>query len=345
MPESYSALGSLDDEGRAEYWATLALRHTTGLGVRGICRLLKHFGSAYTAVYAVSRWQEAGVSPLKGASLGGETWRQEARPEWEDARDLDGEILLWTDPRYPDLLRELPDAPALLYAKGNCDLLLKPCLAVVGSRGCTQSGCAQSTELAEELSSCGICVVSGMARGIDRAAHEGALQAQGGSIAVLGSGVDVIYPRQCTALYRRLCRDGLVLSEFPPGTLPQGPLFPVRNRIISGLSLGTIVAEASVKSGSLVTARLALEQNRHVFALLPPDAVHDPAPAPISEGCSLLLDQGARAARNARDVLAEIWPLLTVNRPRLVLSRPAAPAGAAPLQKKPAPSPPLPSRR
>lgn len=236
-----SALDRLNEEQRAEYWAALALRRTKGLGARSVCRLLRHFGSAYAAVYAVPRWREAGLDPQKGASLSGDEWRKEARPEWEDARDLEGDILLWPDPRYPSLLRELPDAPSVLYARGNLDLLLHPCAAVVGSRSCTRSGLAQSAALARELAACGITVVSGMARGIDRAAHEAALEEKGSSIAVLGSGVDVIYPRQCTALYRALCDKGLVLSEFPPGTLPQGPLFPIRNRIISGLSLAVVV--------------------------------------------------------------------------------------------------------
>ena len=126
------ALDKLDGEQRAEYWATLALRRTRGLGARSVCRLLRHFGSAYAAVYAVPRWREAGLDPRKGASLSGGEWRREARPEWEDARDLEGDILLWTDPRYPALLRELPDAPALLYTRGDPGLLLRPCMAVVG---------------------------------------------------------------------------------------------------------------------------------------------------------------------------------------------------------------------
>lgn len=220
------ALGRLNEEQRAEYWASLALRRTKGIGIRTVCRLLKYFGSAYAAVYAVPRWREAGVDPGKGAALSGEEWRKEARPEWEDARDLDGEILLWTDPRYPSLLRELPDAPPLLYARGDLSLLLRPCMAIVGSRGCSRQGREQSAAVARELSACGIAVVSGMARGIDRAAHEAALEEQGSSIAVLGSGVDVIYPRQCTDIYRELISCGLILSEFPPGTLPQGPIFP-----------------------------------------------------------------------------------------------------------------------
>ena len=320
-----SALDKLNEEQRAEYWATLALRRTKGMGTRSVCRLLRHFGSAYAAISAVPHWREAGLDPQKGASLSGGKWRREARPEWEDARDLEGDILLWTDPRYPTLLRELPDAPSVLYARGNLNLLLHPCVAVVGSRSCTRSGLAQSAAISRELAACGITVVSGMARGIDRAAHEAALKEKGSSIAVLGSGVDVIYPRQCTDLYRVLCDKGLVLSEFPPGTLPQGPLFPIRNRLISGLSLGVIVGEAALKSGSLVTARIALEQNRSVFALLPPAEASAPLSVPLSEGCEYLIAQGAKAAHGAREILADILPQLRETPPRLVPPAPCPP--------------------
>ncbi len=168
-----------------------------------------------------------------------------------------------------------------------------------------------------------------MARGIDRAAHEAALEEKGSSIAVLGSGVDVIYPRQCTALYRALCDKGLVLSEFPPGTLPQGPLFPIRNRIISGLSLAVVVGEAALKSGSLVTAKIALEQNRSVFALFPLAEASAPLSAPLSEGCEYLIAQGAKAARGAREILADILPQLRETSPRLVQPVPCPPAHTA----------------
>ena len=300
------ALGRLNEEQRAEYWASLALRRTKGIGIRTVCRLLKYFGSAYAAVYAVPRWREAGVDPGKGTALSGEEWRREARPEWEDARDLDGEILLWTDPRYPSLLRELPDAPPLLYARGDLSLLLRPCMAIVGSRGCSRQGREQSAAVARELSACGIAVVSGMARGIDRAAHEAALEEQGSSIAVLGSGVDVIYPRQCTDIYRELISCGLILSEFPPGTLPQGPNFPIRNRIISGLSLGVIVGEAALKSGSMVTARIALEQNRSVYTLQPARS----ASSQVSEGCGNLIEQGAKSVTHPLEIIKDILPQL-----------------------------------
>ena len=262
-----TALGRLDGAARAEYWAALALRRTKGLGARSICRLLSCFGSAYTAVHNITRWKEAGIPPARGESLAGNAWRREARPEWEDSQDLDGHILLWTDPRYPALLRNVPDAPALLYARGDISLLQNPCVAIVGSRACSRKNLHLSHDIARDLSLCGITVASGMARGIDHAAYVGAMREKGRSIAVLGAGLDVIYPPRHKDLYHAMGETGLLLSEFPPGSQPEGPHFHIRNRIISGLSLGVLVVEAARHSGSLITARLALDQNRTVYAV------------------------------------------------------------------------------
>lgn len=320
LPEvaSPTALARLDEAGRAEYWATLALRRTKGLGPRTIRRLLRHFGSAYEAIRSVPRWKEAGVSPSRGAGLAGEAWRVLARPEWEDCRDLDGHVLLWTDPRYPPLLRELPDAPALLYCRGDLSLLARPCMAIVGSRACSPENMRLTRRIARDLSACGVTVVSGMARGIDHAAHTGALPEQGRTIAVLGAGLNVVYPPQHRDLYRALGVHGLLISEFPPGALPEGPHFPIRNRIISGLSLGVLVVEAATRSGSLITARQALEQNRTVFAVPPPGwpaeengaGPEGSLPDFSDSGCASLLDQGARPARSAKDILADVFPQL-----------------------------------
>lgn len=310
-----TALAKLDPHGRAEYWAALALRHTKGLGARSIRQLLSHFGSAYDAVHQVARWSEARVSTDKGAALARDDWRESARPEWEDSRDLDGDILLWTDPRYPASLRELPDAPALLYCRGDISLLNNPCVGVVGSRICLPRSLTIAHSMSQQLAESGVTVVSGMARGIDYAAHSGALTAQGGTIAVLGSGLDIIYPPSHSDLYRALGVRGLLVSEFAPGTLPQGTLFPIRNRIISGLSLGIVVVEAAQRSGSLVTSRLALEQNRAVYAV-PPDWLErgesndEASTERAGEGCASLIEQGAKAVHNAAEVLADLAPLL-----------------------------------
>jgi DNA processing protein len=312
-----TSLDRLDGQARAEYWAALALRRCKGLGARSVCLLLRHFGSAYKAVHSVPQWREAGVPPSRGAGLSGRDWRRDARPEWEDSRDLDGQILLWPDPRYPSPLRELPDAPALLYARGDISLLDNPCLAVVGSRACSPKNLHLARDIARELSAYGLTVVSGMARGIDHAAHSGAISEKGRSIAVLGTGLDVVYPPRHRDLYEALSREGLLLSEFPPGSLPERPHFPIRNRIISGLSLGVLVVEAGERSGSLITARQALEQNRAVYAV--PAAVHDlpgrergwerKTPA-APDGCSQLLEQGALPVLCAADILADLSPQL-----------------------------------
>lgn len=302
--QSGSALDKLDPEARAEYWASLALRHTKGLGVRSICRLVQHFGSAFTALHQVSAWQDAGLSPRKGEALSGQQWRRDARPEWEDARDLDGDILLWTDSRYPACLRELPDAPLLLYTRGDMSLLDNACVGVVGARSCTAEGRNVTYQISRELSHCGVTVVSGLARGIDAIAHSAALHGSGRTIAVMGSGLDVLYPPQNHDLYEAIGKYGLLISEFAPGTRPDTSLFPVRNRIISGLSLGVLVVEAALRSGSLITARLALEQNRTVFA------VPGPTSANSSAGCRELIRQGAKSAFAAADILADLLPQL-----------------------------------
>ncbi len=332
-----TALSRLDEAARAEYWAALALRRTRGLGARSIRRLLGHFGSAFAAVHNVARWAEAGVPISKGASLGGGAWRREARPEWEDSRDLDGSILLWTDARYPSLLRQLPDAPALLYARGDMSLLDNACVAVVGSRACSPDNLRRTHALARELSACGVTVVSGLARGIDCAAHKAALPEQGRTIAVLGAGLDVVYPPENRELYHAVGIKGLLLSEFPPGTRPEGPHFPIRNRIISGLALGVVVVEAAPRSGSLITARLALNQNRVVYAVPPPgwppplltDEPHDPDTknmmaerAQDLDGCARLLAEGARPVLAAADILTDLLPQLRSLLDRVPAERP-----------------------
>ena len=310
---SLPALSRLDEKSRAEYWAALALRHTRGLGARSICRLLKYFGSAYLAVHSVSRWEEAEVPSSRGESLSRGTWRNLARPEWESSRTLDGHILLWTDPAYPPLLKELPDAPALLYVRGDLSLLRNPGIAMVGSRRCSREGLHRTHTIARELSACGVTVISGLARGIDCAAHKASLPEQGRTIAALGSGLDVIYPPEHRELYQAIGRKGLLLSEFPPGTLPTGHRFPVRNRIISGLALAVTVVEAARRSGSLITARQALEQNRTVYAVPPPgyrpELAEDVTTA-AKDGCTFLLSEGAKAVLSAADILDDLLPQL-----------------------------------
>lgn len=290
----------MDEAARTEFWASLALRHCRGLGARSCARLLKTFGSAYQALQACERWGEAGCTKRQSETMASGAWRTTARVEWDNARHLDAAILLWTDPRYPALLRRLPDAPVLLYARGDLSLLNSPAFAIVGSRRATAQGQAVAAYMARCLSACGIAVVSGMARGIDKVSHEAALSRLGRSIGVLGTGIDQIYPTSNASVFKDMQERGLLLSEFPPGAQPLAEHFPVRNRIISGLSLGVLVVEAASRSGSLITARMALEQNREVYAV--------PGPALDAHclGCQDLVRQGARPVFSAEDVLRDL---------------------------------------
>lgn len=323
-----SALELLDDTARHEFWASLALRHTPGLGGRSARRLLATFGSAYAALRHLDRWNEAEVAQDKARAVASDKWRTSAKDEWNAARSLDGEVLLWTDSRYPDRLRDLPDAPVLLYAQGNLNLLDGPCVAVVGMRRCSAEGRRLAGAMAAGLAAAGVTVVSGLALGIDREAHVAALPLPGSTIAVLGTGLDREYPRSNGPLQRAVARQGLLLSEFAPDTPPDAKHFPIRNRIISGLSMGLLVVEAALRSGSLITARLALEQNRSVYAI--PGSVGNAC----SEGCQELIRQGAQPVFSVHDILQDLKPLLRLH---LHTPEPATSDEAAP-SSTPAPT-------
>lgn len=292
--------GDMDDRARREYWAGLALRHCRGLGARSCCRLLRHFGSAFAALEGRERWADAGVDRGKAAEISTGSWRVTARTEWDAVRDLDAVIVQWHEAAYPALLRPLPDAPVLLYCMGDLSLLANPAVAVIGSRKATPRGQALAGHMAGAFASWGITVVSGMAWGIDKAAHEAALDRTGSSIAVLGTGIDVPYPRANIRLYDRMAAKGLLVSEFAPGIPALRENFPIRNRIISGLSLGVIVVEAASRSGTLITSRLALEQGREVYAV--PGA----ALSGQSLGCQELVRQGAKPVFAPEDVLEDL---------------------------------------
>ena len=288
----------------------LALRHARGIGARRTKLLHDAYSSAFAAVEAglrsPSEWIQRKLTPPDVAhGFASEHWREAAQKEWNDLRGSDYAFTLLGEPDFPAPLRHLPDPPPLLYMQGDASLLRSPAVAVVGARDCTREGLTVAAYLAGDLSRAGVTVISGMARGIDRAAHLAALNGPGKSIAVLGSGIDQPYP-QCNAdLYAALAGQGLLLSEFPPGTLPAARHFPIRNRIISGLSQGVLVVEAAARSGSLITARLALEQGREVFA------VPGHTMAAVSAGCRELIRIGAKAVFNADDILVELAPLLT----------------------------------
>ncbi len=209
-------------------------------------------------------------------------------------------LITWGSEDYPPLLARIPNPPAMLYALGNPDLLHLPHLAVVGSRKPTRGGLATATDFTRALTGAGLGIVSGLALGIDAAAHAAALDADGVTVAVLGTGIDRVYPAANQALATRIAGAGCLVSEFALGTEPRRGYFPRRNRLISGLALGTLVVEAALRSGSLITARLAAEQGRNVFAI--PGSIHNP----MARGCHRLIREGARLAESVDDVFADL---------------------------------------
>jgi DNA processing protein len=205
---------------------------------------------------------------------------------------------------FPELLRQIPDTPERLYVVGNLDALHLPALAIVGSRNPTEGGRQNAYRFARHLGRSGFCIVSGLAEGIDTAAHEGALDGGAMTVAFLGHGIDSIYPARNEPLAKRIAEQGALCSEFPLGSAPRREHFPQRNRLISGLGLGTLVVEAARRSGSLISARLASEQGREIFAI--PGSIHNP----MSRGCHQLIRQGAKLVESADDIVSELGPLV-----------------------------------
>jgi DNA processing protein len=217
----------------------------------------------------------------------------------EDAHHL----VTWGENDYPPMFNEIPGPPLLLYVNGDVDALHLPALAIIGSRNPTEGGLRNARDFAGHLAGQGFAIVSGMAQGIDAAAHEGALGAGGKTVAFLGTGIDRVYPAGNRDLAHRIAAQGALVSEYPLGAPPERWHFPERNRLISGLSLGTLVVEAARRSGSLITARLAGDQGREIFAL--PGSIHNP----LARGCHELIRQGAKLVETASDILAELRPL------------------------------------
>jgi DNA processing protein len=285
----------------------IALNLTPGVGPRAAARLLERFGSAEGVFGALrSELERLRLRPEAVESIALRDRMGAAAVELERVRALAGaDVLALDDGAYPALLREIPDPPVTLYVRGEWRACVEaPCVGVVGSRRCSTYGQNVATQLARELATRGVTVVSGLARGVDAAAHRGALEAGGRTAAVLGTGIDEVYPRD----HRRLAEEilekgGALVTQFPLGTPPVAENFPYRNRIISGLSYGVIVVEASEKSGSLITARLALEQGREVFAV----------PGNITSRNSfgtnfLIKGAGAKLIQQWQDVVAEFPP-------------------------------------
>jgi len=281
----------------------LTVRHAPGVGSATFHRLLDTFGSPSLAV-------RAPAGELHGLGLTSAAVNAVRRPdqaaldrdlEWSQGQD--NHIITCLDDAYPPLLRQLPDPPPLLYAHGRVELLGEPQLAMVGSRNPTRSGLQTATDFARHLGAAGLVITSGLALGIDAASHQGALDAEGATVAVAGTGLDRVYPAAHRDLARAIASTGVLVSEFPVGTPPLAENFPRRNRIISGLSLGTLVVEAALRSGSLITARLAAEQGREVFAI--PGSIHNP----LARGCHRLIREGAKLVETAQDVIDELAPL------------------------------------
>lgn len=268
--------------------------------------LLEAFGGPRAALAAGrGAWRAAGLAPAQAAAL----TSRELDAAVRTARAwLDGgpgrHLLGWHDPDYPPLLRQIASPPLALFVAGDPALLWHPGVAVVGSRSASAAGRGNAFAFARALAASGLAVASGMAAGIDTAAHEGALAAPAGrTIAILGTGIDVPYPRGNAALYRRIAAEGAVASEHMPGTGVRREQFPSRNRILAGLSLGTLVVEAALRSGALITARQAAESGREVFAV--PGSIHNPT----ARGCHRLLRDGAALVESADEVVAALAPL------------------------------------
>ncbi|MEW6676951.1 MAG: DNA-processing protein DprA [Pseudomonadota bacterium] len=294
------------DEAGLEAWLTL--EGVPGLGPQSLNDLLGAFPDP-GAILAAGSSQ---LTPLVGKRLADAIVRA---PQDAAAARLKDETRTWlaqagnhfiprTDTRYPSQLRDLPDAPGWLYLKGDPDWLARPMVAIVGSRNATQQGLRDAAAFAQAFSEAGLTVVSGLALGVDAAAHAGGLAGIGSSVAVVGTGLDRVYPARNRDLAHRLAAQGAIVSEFPLGTPPKTGNFPRRNRIISGLALGVLVIEAALESGSLITARQAAEQGRDVFAV--PGSIH----SALAKGCHRLIKQGAKLVESAQDVLEELGPRL-----------------------------------
>lgn len=279
----------------------LRLEGVEGVGCRTARLLLDAFaspGAVFRAGYAALA---AHVSAAQAAALcapvtPGFDRLLDTTLDWLSGPDR--HLLTLHDADYPEALRQLPDPPLMLYLHGRRTLLSSPMVAVVGSRNASTQGRANAEGFAEALSRAGLCVVSGMALGIDTAAHEGALRGAGSTIAVIGTGADRVYPARNRALAHRIAQEGCIVSEYPLGTPPAAGNFPRRNRIISGLAAGVLVVEAAAQSGSLITAQMAAEQGREVFAL--PGSIH----SALSKGCHQLIREGAQLVETVDEVLA-----------------------------------------
>jgi DNA processing protein len=302
---------SLDND--LALWLRLSL--IPGLGDRSLRRLLLSFGSPQQ-IFSASHAALAKYVPAETASTirdgGVNGAKLNAVTTWLE--DPANHIVTLADDEYPQALLETPDPPLLFYVKGRSELLNHLSLAIVGSRSASPQGLANAESFARALSDAGLTIISGLALGIDAAAHRGGLAGAASSVAVVGTGLDIVYPARNRELAHRLAQEGAILSEFPLGTPALASNFPRRNRLISGMARGCLVVEAALQSGSLITARLANEQGKDVFAI--PGSIH----SPISKGCHALIKQGAKLVESAQDILEELSMPVLAPRPPEAMS-------------------------
>ena len=288
----------MDIDARVEAWASLQL--LPGLSARALVSLLKAFGGPVEVLAASHASLAKHVSPAVAAALARGPDRVSLDNTLAWLREPGHALLAWDDPAYPQALLTISDPPPALFFIGRSELLNRPALAIVGSRNATAQGIETAQAFATTLSAAGLTIVSGLAQGIDAAAHSGGLAHAASSVAVVGTGIDRVYPAGNRELAHRLAAEGGVLSEFPLGTPPLPGNFPRRNRLISGLARGVLVVEATLASGSLITARFAAEQGRDVYAI--PGSIH----SPFSKGSHRLIKDGAKLVETAQDVLEEM---------------------------------------
>jgi DNA processing protein len=283
----------------------LRLLETPQVGRESARRLLAAFGSPQSVLSAsvAQRKEVVGAGPAQALEKPGDGYDELLALTLTWLAQADGpqrHLIALGDPDYPAALLETADPPLLLYAVGRVELLRSESLAIVGSRNPTPQGRENAQAFAAELGHAGLTTVSGLALGVDGAAHAGALESPASTVAVVGTGLDRVYPKRHLSLARRIANEGLIVSEYSLGTPPLAPNFPLRNRIIAGMTRGTLVVEAALQSGSLITARLAVEAGREVFAI--PGSIHSPQ----SKGCHALIKQGAKLVESARDILEEL---------------------------------------
>ncbi|MSP86361.1 MAG: DNA-protecting protein DprA [Methylotenera sp.] len=298
MQDNTSADAYNEEIAEKSLW--ISLSHVHGVGTQTFYLLLKTFGNPANIYAASFKQLKEVVSEKIAAEITKGIDEEALRDTLHWLSQPNNHLVTLADSDYPKALLEISDPPPLLYAKGCLALLNQPSIAIVGSRNASVQGEKNAEAFAQGLCEYGLCIISGMALGIDGAAHRGALSANGATIAVVGTGLDIVYPAKHRDLAHKIAEHGLIISEFHLGTPSKPQNFPKRNRIISGLSLGCLVVEANLQSGSQITARLSAEQGREVFAI--PGSIH----SPMSKGCHQLIKQGAKLVDSLQDIVEEL---------------------------------------